>query len=541
MSDDRIGSDGLGAVRNDMPAPAAKADGDLPVLGLFRDEAGLRDYLAYNLDLIEPGLELLKVEYPLDNADGSGGRIDILARDRLDHVVCIEVKRSDQSARAALNELSKYVTLLYERDRVPREVIRCVVVSTHWSELLLALSYFSVSSSVDVVALRAVASDGTLSLEPVELRPLRFLPQLCPALYVAWFDQAEVRDRYVELVRKRSGELPFIRMAMLLLEPSRDLEPGQSPFAAVECVWRASDARLADIERVTGESIGSGFPYAAKGWDAELDAMGWIDNVLGDVGGETGFSHATSESLRNILGTYRVAKVERIGDWPKLEFINDEDRILDAVLSRSLLRGSERQNRHTFDAMVTPDVASSWKAAIEGFLTFIGFEVAWRDQAEGFLESIPSTYDVHLHAFDKKHFFYAIHQARSHPDAMLSGFSIEVYLEGAFHSGVVGFYRWDGVTVPADARQAIEAVYGSLRWATLSISNAVDDQRYDAALSLHGFNPHLDFFVPKDDLTERKDVRADGVKPFVDAHPDYAQQVSELLEEMGHLPTDPRA
>lgn len=42
-------------------------------------------------------------------------------------------------------------------------------------------------------------------------------------------------------------------MAMLLLEPSQDLEPGRSPFAAVECVWRAPDSRLADIERVTGQ------------------------------------------------------------------------------------------------------------------------------------------------------------------------------------------------------------------------------------------------------------------------------------------------
>lgn len=164
------------------PEAEANPQIELPVLGLFRDEAELRDYLASHIELVGPDLELLKVEYPLDNPNGAGGRIDILASDRFGHVVCIEVKRSDQSARAALNELSKYVSLLYERDRVPREMIRCIVVSTHWAELQLPLSYFAASSGVDVIALKAVGNDGVIALEPVELRGPEFLPQLCPGM-----------------------------------------------------------------------------------------------------------------------------------------------------------------------------------------------------------------------------------------------------------------------------------------------------------------------------------------------------------------------
>jgi len=522
-------------------AAAAKRDGHaLPVLGLFRDEAGLRDHLAANLDLIEPGLDMLKVEYALDNSDGSGGRIDILARDGLDHVVCIEVKRSDQSSRAALNELSKYVTLLHERDRVPREMIRCVVVSTHWSELLLPLSYFAGASGVDVVALRAVAPDGLLALEPVELRSMHFLPQLCPALYVAWFDEAAVRDRYVELVSERSARLPFVRLALLMLE-ARNLEPGRSPFAVVECVWRISDARLSDIEQVTGKPVGASFPYAVQGWDAELDALGWIDDVLGEVSGTSGFNHATSESLSNMLGAYDVASIERIGGWPKLEFINGDDRILRAVLSRSPLGGSARQNRHSYDAMVTPAKPTSWRSAVSAFLDFIAFEPVWREDAERFLSAVPEIYDVHLHAFDKRHFFYAVHQARSHPETALSYFEIALKLDGGFDSGMVGAYRWDGTTAPADARGAIEIVYGSLRWARLSLGSAVDEKRYDAALPLHGFVPYVDFFASEDDFEERGGFRPGGPNGFVIGNPEYAGQVSELLETMGPLPTDPGA
>lgn len=522
-----------------MPDPKHASD-RLPVLGLFADEAGLRDHIASNLYLIEPGLELLKVEYALDNPHGAGGRIDILARDRFDHVVCIEIKRSDQSARAALNELSKYVSLLYERDRVPREIVRCIVVSTYWLELLLPLSYFAVSSGVDVVALNAIAVSGVVRLEPVELRQLRFLPQLCPAMEVAWFDDAELRDRYVGLLKERSSALPFMRLALLLLEPQRKLEAGRSPFAVVACVWRAPDARLSEIETVTGKPIGSGFPYATTGWDAELDAMGWIDDVFEDIPGPFGFNYATSESLHNMLAVYHVARLERLGDWPKLEFINNQDRIVEAVLARSPLGGSERANRHSYEETATPALVPSWRLAVDGFLRFIDFEPIWRDQAESFLEAIPAHYDVHMHAFDKKHFFYAIHQARAHSETMLSFFTITVTTEGAFVTSMVGFYEWDGRTCPADARAAIESVYGSTIWAVLSTGSAVDDRRYEAALPLHGYTPQVDVFVSEDDLDQRGFMLG-GPKNFVEANVAYARDVSEMLESHGPLPTDPQA
>jgi hypothetical protein len=319
------------------------------------------------------------------------------------------------------------------------------------------------------------------------------------------------------------------------------LPEGRSPFAVVACVWRVADGRLPEIEAATGEAIGSGFPYAAEGWDAELNALGWIDDVLGDVGGAFDFNHATSESLRNMLALYGVESIVRLGDWPRLEFINDPDRIMDAVLSRSPLGGSERPNRHGFDETVTPSIAPSWKAAVSSFLTFISFVPEWCDQAESFLDAVPRHFDVHLHAFDKNHFFYAVHQARSHPEAMLSYFFIDVLLDGDLVTRMVGTYRWDGVTCPEDALGAMETVFGSTRWATLSIGSAVDERRYDAAMPLHGFHPEVDVFVSEEDAIERGEVGIYDLHAFVETNPAYALRVSQLLERMGPLPTDPQA
>jgi hypothetical protein len=512
------------------------------VLGLFDDEAGLRDHIAANLDLIEPDLELLRTEYPLDNPNGAGGRIDILARDRFDHLVCIEVKRSDRSARETLNELAKYVVLLVERDRVPREMIRCLVISTHWHELLLPLSYFAVSSGVDVSALEATAENGELRLVPKEMTPPRFLPQLSPEMEVIWFDDLGLRDQHLQRIEERSGKLPFVRIALLLLEPEGELPSGRSPYAVVVCVWRVPERFHGEIEAATGEGIGAAWPYFAEGWEAESDAMGWIAEVPRDYAQQTGWNHATSESLRNMLVTYSVKRVVRIGDWPKLEFINDDARILKAVLARSPLGGSERRNQYSFDVKVTPLRVPSWKAAVDAFLDFIRFEPVWRDQAEPFLEALEGRpFDVQLHAFDKKHLFYAIHQARDHPDTMLGFFDIAVTADGLFLAGMVGRYEWDGHTQPANAREAMETIYGDTGWARLSIGSAVDRQRYEEALPLHGFTPIIDVYVSETDLEERGHLTGPGVRAFVEANPDYARDVSDILQAHGPLPTDPAA
>ena len=56
------------------------------------NEASIRDNLANNLAVLEPGLGLIETEHPLKNAHGTSGRIHILAKDRFGNRVIIEVK-----------------------------------------------------------------------------------------------------------------------------------------------------------------------------------------------------------------------------------------------------------------------------------------------------------------------------------------------------------------------------------------------------------------------------------------------------------------
>lgn len=69
------------------------------------NEAALRDFLAEHLDMVEPGLTLVKTEFHLANSNGASGFLDIFARAADGQLVIIEIKRSNSAAREAIQEL----------------------------------------------------------------------------------------------------------------------------------------------------------------------------------------------------------------------------------------------------------------------------------------------------------------------------------------------------------------------------------------------------------------------------------------------------
>jgi RecB family endonuclease NucS len=104
------------------------------------NEAAIRDELAKRLELIEPGLTLVKTNFPLPNAHGTRGFLDILARDTTGMLVVIEIKRSDSTAREAIHEVLKYVELLRRERGMANDRLRAIIVSTTWRELLVPFS-----------------------------------------------------------------------------------------------------------------------------------------------------------------------------------------------------------------------------------------------------------------------------------------------------------------------------------------------------------------------------------------------------------------
>jgi hypothetical protein len=110
----------------------------------FAYESDLRDFLAKNLALVEPGLRLYQedgitgVEFP------AGGRfIDILALDRQNNFVVIELKVSKGYDRV-IGQLLRYVAWIDENLADPAQKVRGVIISREVSaDLSLACSRVS--------------------------------------------------------------------------------------------------------------------------------------------------------------------------------------------------------------------------------------------------------------------------------------------------------------------------------------------------------------------------------------------------------------
>jgi hypothetical protein len=105
-------------------------------------ESEIRENIASHLHLLDPNLKLLAQEHHIKMSHGRSSYVDILAKDEFGCFTVIELKKSDQTARSAIQQLMKYANMLKRKNRLEESQIRCVVVSTVWRELEEAFDEF---------------------------------------------------------------------------------------------------------------------------------------------------------------------------------------------------------------------------------------------------------------------------------------------------------------------------------------------------------------------------------------------------------------
>lgn len=520
-----------------------------PVLGLFHKETDFRDHVAKNIKNLEDGLTLLDKEYELPNDMGAGGKIDILARDQLKHIVIIEIKRSDKSARSTLNELSKYISLLKDRDRVPIERIRCIVVSTEWHELLIPLSYFAITNPVHIRAVKAVKKPNkSVGYEEIELLPVTSLPQLSPEVSI--YQHLTFEDSVMHKAHAQSlvSQIPFIRLALLRLDIKNENDTDFSPYRTIACIWRIRDEDIDKIESATKHKVGHLYPYAFPGWEAECDVLYWLtgDGAPGINYTSAEEERGTPEKICSLLNKYKLASVERLGNWPKIEVVNTDDEILSQLQAVSPLSSTATANRYEFTVWASPKIPASWDMAIKGFCRFISFEQKWIDIVSKYLsEIVDEDITVHFYAFDKKNFFYAIHQAQKHPNTALSSFEITLKKGTRELEVLRGDWVWDGKTCPSKAEAAIKRIHGSTIEAVLSLYSAVDARGNNKAYYIHGFHPVVTLLELSQGqvIAQNQKLKGKGkclsLNNFVEKKKRYASAVSIALSKHGEIPTSP--
>ena len=519
----------------------------IPVLGLFKNEDELRDHLAANLGLIEPGLTLIDTNYPVKTLQGANGALDILAKDLYGCFVIIEVKRSDQAARQALHELSKYISAFLSTQHVDEQKLRCFVVSTHWHELETPLAFFRAAAKVNVKGFQVTSEHGKVKVDERKLSPVDSLPKLCPDTRLLQTKEGKMLS-VIEDLRNASALIPEVRAALLQFEPLS----GDDDLAVL-CVWRIGDDAIDDVKMICeakcvddGEDPEPPF-YRYEGWQEESSVLDWLTAKCKEV--EFAFMTmrmGTPEKITAILETRPFKDLFPVGAWPKNDLVHDLAEMQRCVVAQDLGPNALRTNRYFFNAMSSPKIGPSWDYTIRAFAGFIGFETFWRSEVERFLSQLQGALDVTFYGQDVRHFYFRIHQHLEYSTAQLSQFSIKVSdANGRSVRQLIGGWAWDGKTCPSDEVAQLKSTYGSIDQSRMAVFSSTDTRRYEIALLTHGFHPwviELDTVNSSGEViwshqTPRNiDVQC-GIEVFVEKNRAYCERISK---NYAGIPTGPR-
>jgi hypothetical protein len=485
------------------------------------NEAAIRDHLAANLDLIEPGLRLIKKEYALPNLLGARGFVDIVARDSFGHIVIIEIKRSENSARAALHELHKYVALFQCNEGTAKEELRCILASTTWNELLVPFSEFS--RTVDFHAegyLINLRADGL----PQNLTKVRPLPEaseleVCPihfvALYFTTQRQREATPHIAESFEAR-GITDYLIIDM---EYKGDHQLLMQPFAqwivmgGIRGERRAAVMEMAEIDE------------SNYGWEMGENPEWWLEEqvltqAVGDIAEHDDSGEAGDpEKFRGELERFRVVEIRRYGRFAAARdtTMNDE-RVL------SLVSGVAGENPMVFLGFSTPRFQLAWgrfkarapRCLEENLSWHTGLEWYWSEVERCWSES-----SVFASIYNPMNIMTVLYKITDTGDLAYRPL-MEVVVKdpaGALRT-LVGVVVWDRVTCPDDPAAVLLKFYPKFDLFFFAMTMGATVAHEEDLMSLHGLRYALFEFVVEDGR-----VRIYRIERVSDEHSDFKREL----------------
>ena len=209
-------------------------------------ESEIRDLLVAQLACLEPDLRHVEKNQYIPSDIATRSFIDILARDSADHLVIIELKRSDSAAREAIHEVLKYVEAVKSHLAVRDDEIRTMIVSTEWDELLLPFSRFCSDTSLDVTGFLLDVSDPSkLASDTVSPLPIMAGRAFAPVHELNLYTDMDNLRRGVETYERANDSKGLRDYVLVILEPPPDHHDSALAFTR---------AALSDVKRTLGEA-----------------------------------------------------------------------------------------------------------------------------------------------------------------------------------------------------------------------------------------------------------------------------------------------
>jgi len=418
----------------------------------------IRDYLADNLAVLEDGLELIQKEYRLPNEKGTTGRIDILARDTYGHLVIIEVKRSEQASRQALHELFKYMALLRTNSGLPPEQIRCMLVSTHWDELLVPYSDFISQVEYPVTGYQIeVDEDGAiLSFEkiiPVEQPPES---ELCEEHICYFYEKPQSRAVGLKSAVANLETLEIFHYCIIEFDYTGSNSQVIYPYAIYIVLDKFNETKKRQVK----DELGLSYDEQAlenNPWIIESEILGVLGLTIPKKDTETGFP----EKFTAMLEEWDPVRITRNGRLDKAKLI-----ISDSQLKREIA-GITGSNSQQFFSQATPQYPLSWNRLREKAQYCLSDNEAWSYTFDWTMEKIQEMYPnstVSVAIYNPADILRTLYLLTSRLDHRYSPL-MEIVIETGSSEGtvlVVGSVIWNSKHINESAVEFISKCFGDV-------------------------------------------------------------------------------
>jgi hypothetical protein len=402
-----------------------------------QSEAAIRDQLAQNLELIEPGLSLVGAEFHLKNAHGARGFVDILARDSLGNLVIIELKRSEATSRQAIHELFKYTMLLRAGHGVSVERLRCLLLSTSWSELLVPFSEFVRNIEFAAEAKRLVL-DGAgrvTDVLPVTLVAEPTAARLLPWHNIYLYGDATARSAgAVELAdgMRRAGISDYVLALLDYGGESGGVIYRSAIYAAVSMHF--ADGRLL-------------VPYTSPEY-SEYELLTYrASRQVAPKRREIGYP----DKLRQMLRSWEVGRVVRGGRFSSAALWSDDGLI-------GLMLSEDGEYSGWLEVLASPRQLPAWNKSLARISQFLDGNGNWSSGIENLLDHLEHTATASLEIFNPRDVIAAVGHAVRHENT--SAFPYLELIVGVEDELRVfkGYACWNGMTRPVDPAEVIGGI-----------------------------------------------------------------------------------
>jgi hypothetical protein len=420
-------------------------------------EHRIRDYLAVHLDQLEPGLTLVRTEYPLKNPAGADARIDIVAKDRFGHFVVIEIKRHDKAARQALHEICKYTALFRIVHGLDHTHVRVMVVSTEWRELLVPLSECADSSqySIEGFAIDATTDGSVTMVDRISLVPTTAGISLSREQGVYLFETKGARNAAVSGLVNSVETAQVKDFFVLMIDYVGNHQGVCYPFG-IYLVF-ASPVRTLSAAEV-------GRLHQALDWDDELDAPD--EHFLVAINrafrsGPDSFEIGFPEKLTNIRRDWRISKCLRKGRLASPPSPLSDEELL------SLAQAVDGGSPIYLHKLTSPKFNAAWRNLRRDIDQVLLGMPHWSSVTSAFLDEVEKSdpkATVSIAIYNPANLVMSLYTIASSGDCSHCPM-LEVVVESDARSEVrvlAGVLMWNGTLVSDPAEKLIAEVYGGI-------------------------------------------------------------------------------